>query len=254
MSQVERARKQEEPVTEALVSSLEEKWHAAHRKEPLEGYAIDGEESGRGRSLHGEAWDSYHAIESEVADLRVSLKQSASGDIQTTNTSGLGLRSSVYSDRRADQHRQEQHMQVRAAPPLWVPDESVTTCGDCKKAFNPIYRRKHHCRRCGNVFCDECTSHRIELPEMYTEKTGHRVCRSCFRHVSSQAPGALLDEEGLRASEDTSIQTEIVVAANAEEEAVRESEATSGNSKDMEHAESWYDGVMNSAGRMFDRS
>ena len=85
-------------------------------------------------------------------------------------------------------------------------------------------------------------------------QTGHRVCRSCFRHVSSQAPGALLDEEGLRASEDTSIQTEIVVAANAEEEAVRESEATSGNSKDMEHAESWYDGVMNSAGRMFDRS
>ena len=39
----------------------------------------------------------------------------------------------------------------------WVPDASVSNCEKCRKPFNTHWRRKHHCRRCGHVFCWECT-------------------------------------------------------------------------------------------------
>jgi exonuclease VII small subunit len=38
---------------------------------------------------------------------------------------------------------------------VWIPDEAVRQCNRCQMAFG-IMRRKHHCRRCGHVFCDKC--------------------------------------------------------------------------------------------------
>jgi hypothetical protein len=48
-------------------------------------------------------------------------------------------------------------------------------------------------RRCGNVFCGKCTSHRASLPEINARKA-QRVCDDCFAHVG----GAVLssDSEG----------------------------------------------------------
>lgn len=37
----------------------------------------------------------------------------------------------------------------------WVLDKEVKECWQCKKPFNVLLRRKHHCRGCGKVFCDE---------------------------------------------------------------------------------------------------
>lgn len=36
----------------------------------------------------------------------------------------------------------------------WVSDSSVQNCFKCDKKFHPLYRRKHHCRYCGQIFCD----------------------------------------------------------------------------------------------------
>lgn len=36
----------------------------------------------------------------------------------------------------------------------WVPDKQAQTCFNCNKSFIPIVRPKHHCRRCGNIFCN----------------------------------------------------------------------------------------------------
>ena len=36
----------------------------------------------------------------------------------------------------------------------WVPDNQAQTCFNCNKSFIPFVRPKHHCRRCGNVFCN----------------------------------------------------------------------------------------------------
>ncbi|KAG8465746.1 hypothetical protein KFE25_005316 [Diacronema lutheri] len=46
----------------------------------------------------------------------------------------------------------------------WVPDEAVSECAapTCGRPFNRLLR-KHHCRRCGRVFCAQCTSHKLHL-------------------------------------------------------------------------------------------
>ena len=36
----------------------------------------------------------------------------------------------------------------------WVQDKDVNNCFKCDKKFHPLYRRKHHCRYCGQIFCN----------------------------------------------------------------------------------------------------
>lgn len=48
-------------------------------------------------------------------------------------------------------------------PNAWIPDDSVVVCYTCKKYFG-IFRRRHHCRGCGRIFCGECSSKSIALP------------------------------------------------------------------------------------------
>ncbi len=38
----------------------------------------------------------------------------------------------------------------------WEQDENVINCKLCVKDFS-VARRKHHCRRCGGIFCNECS-------------------------------------------------------------------------------------------------
>eukprot|EP00758_Cryptobia_borreli_P001832 Tbor_TRINITY_DN2570_c0_g1::TRINITY_DN2570_c0_g1_i1::g.516::m.516/K06276/PDPK1; 3-phosphoinositide dependent protein kinase-1 len=62
--------------------------------------------------------------------------------------------------------------------PTWVGDDEVTQCKHCGKDFNLI-RRKHHCRNCGNIFCDSCSNHQVHIPES-TYKGKERVCDPCL--------------------------------------------------------------------------
>eukprot|EP01132_Coremiostelium_polycephalum_P006131 gene6131-7638_t len=39
---------------------------------------------------------------------------------------------------------------------LWFPDDSSFDCYNCKVTFN-IFRRRHHCRNCGLLFCSKCS-------------------------------------------------------------------------------------------------
>jgi len=64
----------------------------------------------------------------------------------------------------------------RDAPVKWVCDDDVSDCTRCASSFG-LFNRKHHCRRCGKVFCDDCSSNEIELPG-YTDHV--RVCQPCF--------------------------------------------------------------------------
>nr|KAJ0218803.1 hypothetical protein LSAT_V11C300129470 [Lactuca sativa] len=60
----------------------------------------------------------------------------------------------------------------------WVPDEASTKCTTCKTYFGAFVRR-HHCRNCGDIFCDKCTQGRIALT---TEENAQqvRVCDQCM--------------------------------------------------------------------------
>jgi hypothetical protein len=46
----------------------------------------------------------------------------------------------------------------------WVSDTIIEKCLECDKYFS-IFRRKHHCRNCGGIFCYECCSSYIKIPK-----------------------------------------------------------------------------------------
>jgi len=45
----------------------------------------------------------------------------------------------------------------------WAADESAPACTKCGCEFN-IQRFKHHCRKCGLIFCNECSKSKLLIP------------------------------------------------------------------------------------------
>lgn len=43
----------------------------------------------------------------------------------------------------------------------WMPDENCKECYECGEKFN-TFRRRHHCRLCGQIFCYRCCY--LEIP------------------------------------------------------------------------------------------
>ena len=67
---------------------------------------------------------------------------------------------------------------ARAEPPAWVPDGEALECPLCTQQFG-FFLRRHHCRRCGGVFCGSCSDNEIELP-LFGIGGQHRACNECF--------------------------------------------------------------------------
>lgn len=76
----------------------------------------------------------------------------------------------------------------------WMNDSFVSDCLNCFKAFS-AFRRKHHCRFCGQIFCSSCTlfisysqykhekkNHKlVKDPKVFSDKL--RVCKPCYSDV-----------------------------------------------------------------------
>ncbi|KAH9891278.1 FYVE zinc finger-domain-containing protein [Cubamyces lactineus] len=60
--------------------------------------------------------------------------------------------------------RQNEHLAVLLPRRLWKPDSQASRCDTflCRKTFS-IWERRHHCRKCGGVFCGECSSRTTPL-------------------------------------------------------------------------------------------
>ncbi|KZT12820.1 FYVE-domain-containing protein, partial [Laetiporus sulphureus 93-53] len=82
----------------------------------------------------------------------------------------------------------------------WERDEVVSECRECRRRFNFLNRR--HCRRCGRIFCDRCSSWRALLdpsdvvhdpsfPETDNVPTLQRVCRPCYEEATAGVPSGL---------------------------------------------------------------
>eukprot|EP01004_Peranema_trichophorum_P005855 NODE_4699_length_1128_cov_31.211940_g4166_i0.p1 GENE.NODE_4699_length_1128_cov_31.211940_g4166_i0~~NODE_4699_length_1128_cov_31.211940_g4166_i0.p1 ORF type:complete len:306 (+),score=45.90 NODE_4699_length_1128_cov_31.211940_g4166_i0:56-919(+) len=88
----------------------------------------------------------------------------------------------------------------------WIPDNESKSCGKCTKEFT-TFRRRHHCRKCGHLFCSSCSNHAIQLDG---HNTFVRVCDSCYdlsdRNLNTASPVSSIDEsvdEGSPRVEDT---------------------------------------------------
>ncbi|KAI0348150.1 hypothetical protein BDW22DRAFT_1424361 [Trametopsis cervina] len=64
----------------------------------------------------------------------------------------------------------------------WMDDELCKECYDCKSVFT-AWRRKHHCRICGQVYCSRCASNIIK-----GTRFGHdgmiRICNLCLEKLA----------------------------------------------------------------------
>ncbi|XP_012253692.2 RUN and FYVE domain-containing protein 2 isoform X2 [Athalia rosae] len=87
------------------------------------------------------------------------------GQLSTAKLAAVELREAADSA--------QQSQQDGTAP--WANDRLVTQCKQCSRDFN-IARRKHHCRNCGDIFCNACSDNSIALPNS-TKPV--RVCDEC---------------------------------------------------------------------------
>ncbi|KAH8909804.1 FYVE/PHD zinc finger protein [Coniochaeta sp. PMI_546] len=66
----------------------------------------------------------------------------------------------------------------------WKPDHESTVCdhSTCRRTFN-YFTRRHHCRRCGNIFCDFHSAYEVPLDEgaNYNPRgVPVRACAHCY--------------------------------------------------------------------------
>ncbi|XP_078262257.1 zinc finger FYVE domain-containing protein 1 isoform X2 [Rhinoraja longicauda] len=66
-----------------------------------------------------------------------------------------------------------------ARPSYWVPDHEITDCFYCRKEFT-AKMSKHHCRACGQGFCNECSQNRRPVSSRGWDHPV-RVCISCYK-------------------------------------------------------------------------
>ncbi|KAI8937452.1 hypothetical protein NX059_005174 [Plenodomus lindquistii] len=59
---------------------------------------------------------------------------------------------------------------------FWMRDENAKDCFNCGDAFT-TFRRKHHCRTCGQIFDSKCTS--IVSGKIFGQQSNLKVCKPC---------------------------------------------------------------------------
>ncbi|KAK2461486.1 hypothetical protein APHAL10511_005949 [Amanita phalloides] len=65
----------------------------------------------------------------------------------------------------------------------WMDDENCKECYDCKSVFT-TWRRKHHCRICGQIFCSRCASNVIK-GSRFGQEGMVRVCNLCLDKLAT---------------------------------------------------------------------
>eukprot|EP00111_Clytia_hemisphaerica_P011946 TCONS_00035099-protein len=61
----------------------------------------------------------------------------------------------------------------------WQSDKEADECQQCCNAFT-LARRKHHCRKCGGIFCNNCSDNTMPLP---SSAKPVRVCDDCHKDL-----------------------------------------------------------------------
>ncbi|CAO3569328.1 unnamed protein product [Mortierella alpina] len=154
---------------------------------------------------------------SRAQDTPPSARGGVSESMRQSSSSPAGSNHHLNQDRRTSSmqthhHRQPQAQQHYHSPPpvseaRWELDSKAIECRECHRKFS-LFLRRHHCRRCGHVVCDKCSSHRATLhPSMVVydpssneafinhqtlSRRGtlqsYRVCDSCHESLGPTRP------------------------------------------------------------------
>ncbi|XP_067415892.1 FYVE, RhoGEF and PH domain-containing protein 6 [Emydura macquarii macquarii] len=83
----------------------------------------------------------------------------------------------------ADPEKEEEDSPLGSKAPIWVPDTRATMCMICTSEFTLTWRR-HHCRACGKIVCQACSTNKHGLDYMKNQPA--RVCDHCFKELQKQ--------------------------------------------------------------------
>ena len=70
-------------------------------------------------------------------------------------------------------------MSVPMSSVEWQADHEACECTLCQSKFT-ILRRRHHCRTCGCVVCNSCSTNRMKKPSVTGTSRPVRVCDRCW--------------------------------------------------------------------------
>uniref|UniRef100_A0AC34Q254 RUN and FYVE domain-containing protein 2 n=1 Tax=Panagrolaimus sp. JU765 TaxID=591449 RepID=A0AC34Q254_9BILA len=112
-----------------------------------------------------------HAALQELAELRLAHDQTTQR-LQETNQALIEIGPQLSNSKL-----QMVMMKEQLFPTMeWVKDSDVSNCTSCNAEFSVTLRR-HHCRRCGQIFCDPCSKKKVSLPSHANQV---RVCSQCY--------------------------------------------------------------------------
>lgn len=151
------------------------------------------------RSLYGTSDSLIHRLFVCVAGIADQLQTNYSSEVRKVLKMVLQPVESVpvyeISGKTAPipENEEETGVEVRETLPLptfvgvrWVPDSECEQCTACSSPFT-LVRRRHHCRNCGRIFCGNCSTNQIAIPELgYDKKV--RVCDLCFDSRIDRSP------------------------------------------------------------------
>uniref|UniRef100_A0A3B3CMY5 FYVE-type domain-containing protein n=1 Tax=Oryzias melastigma TaxID=30732 RepID=A0A3B3CMY5_ORYME len=72
----------------------------------------------------------------------------------------------------------------RSAADHWVKDELVDSCSGCTVRFS-LTERRHHCRNCGQLFCQRCSRYQSEIRRLKISSPV-RVCQNCYYNLQHE--------------------------------------------------------------------
>jgi hypothetical protein len=76
--------------------------------------------------------------------------------------------------------------------PPWQPDAARDSCNRCNAGFS-FFKRRHHCRHCALLFCDDCTKTQALIPNLGYVEEPVRICENC-RAIVQQNGGTHFQE------------------------------------------------------------
>ncbi|XP_077175393.1 1-phosphatidylinositol 3-phosphate 5-kinase isoform X5 [Paroedura picta] len=143
-----------------------------------------------------------HSLKGQSLRSPVLYKKTISGELQRRSSASLESRRkdpplSGHDPRTAVQLRSlttvlkrlkeimEGKSQDSDLKQYWMPDSQCKECYDCSEKFT-TFRRRHHCRLCGQIFCSRCCNQ--EIPGKFMGYTGDlRACTYCRKIALSYA-------------------------------------------------------------------